>query len=66
MPETMYSIKMRASRAGAHISGAERIVPARFVGQVSENLHARALGHPKGIPDAIVVTTTALASDGII
>ncbi|MDK4251057.1 6-carboxyhexanoate--CoA ligase [Corynebacterium propinquum] len=66
MPETMYSIKMRASRAGVHISGAERIVPARFVGQVSENLHARALGHPKGIPDSIVVTTTALAADDII
>ncbi|MDK8683269.1 6-carboxyhexanoate--CoA ligase [Corynebacterium pseudodiphtheriticum] len=66
MPETMYSIKMRASRAGAHISGAERIVPAGFVSQISEHLHARALGHPKGHPDSIVVTTTALAKDDII
>lgn len=65
MPETMYSIKMRASRNGSHISGAERIVPARYVGQVSQQLHHRALQHPKGQPDSIVVTTTALAVDDI-
>lgn len=61
----MYSIKMRASRNGSHISGAERIVPARYVGQVSQQLHHRALQHPKGQPDSIVVTSTALAVDDI-
>ncbi|WP_373690944.1 6-carboxyhexanoate--CoA ligase, partial [Corynebacterium sp.] len=33
---------MRASLNGSHISGAERIVPARYVGQVSQQLHHRA------------------------
>lgn len=49
----LFCVKMRASAAGAHVSGAERIVPAARVPEVAAALAARALAHPKGAPDDI-------------
>ncbi len=49
----LYCVKMRASRDGAHISGAEKIVPASAVPGTAEALAARALAHPKGSPDDV-------------
>ena len=46
-------VKMRASRGGEHVSGAERIVRERDVPRVLSALAARALGHSKGRPDFI-------------
>ena len=46
---------MRASRAGAHVSGAERIVPAAEAAQTAARLVERALCHAKGTPDFINV-----------
>ena len=51
----LYCVKMRASRDGAHVSGAERIVPSAAVPGVAAQLAARALGHSKGVPDFINV-----------
>ena len=51
----LFSIKMRASRAGAHVSGAERIVPAAEAAQTAARLVERALHHAKGTPDFINV-----------
>ena len=51
----LFSIKMRASRAGAHVSGAERIVPAAEAAQTAARLVERALCHAKGTPDFINV-----------
>ena len=51
----LYCVKMRASLRGAHVSGAERIVPAADVPAVSAALSARALAHPKGTPDDVRV-----------
>ena len=51
----LFSIKMRASRAGAHVSGAERIVPVAEAAQTAARLVARALCHAKGTPDFINV-----------
>jgi len=51
----LFSIKMRASRAGTHVSGAERIVPAAEAAQTAARLVARALCHAKGTPDFINV-----------
>ena len=48
-----YSVKMRAARGGAHISGAEKIVPAPSVPKVASVLVARALTHAKGVPDFV-------------
>lgn len=49
----LFSVKMRASKQGRHISGAERICPASAIPQVSQALTARALNHPHGEPDDI-------------
>ncbi len=49
----LYSLKMRASRAGAHISGAERIVPCAAVPHLAAVMAERALSHSKGKPDFI-------------
>ena len=51
----LYSVKMRASCAGNHISGAEKIVPAATVPQTVAQLAERALTHAKGTPDFINV-----------
>ena len=49
----LYSVKMRASRGGANISGAERIVPSDTVAKTAAALAERALSHPKGAPDFV-------------
>lgn len=46
---------MRASRKGAHISGAERIVDAADAPSAASLLAARALSHPLGPPDSVNV-----------
>ncbi len=57
--ERLYCVKMRASQNGAHVSGAERIVPAAAVPAVAAQLATRALGHSKGVPDFINVKVEA-------
>ena len=53
MTNDLFSVKMRASRGGAHISGAEKIVPSRSVPRTVAALAERALSHPKGSPDFV-------------
>lgn len=48
-----FSVKMRASSSGIHISGAEKIVPREAVAGTLAELAERALKHPKGVPDFI-------------
>ena len=60
----LYSIRMRASVEGRHISGAERIVPADQITGTVQELVERARG--KGIdPDQLVVTIDSLQSSFI-
>ena len=61
MNEQVYSIRMRASRGGHHISGAERIVGLEHIPLVSGELMHRALGHEKGVPDTVNVSVASLA-----
>ena len=49
----LFAVKMRAARAGEHISGAERIVPAHGIPALAAALVERALHHAKGEPDEI-------------
>ncbi|MBP3089065.1 6-carboxyhexanoate--CoA ligase [Corynebacterium sp. sy017] len=58
---SLYSIKMRASKMGRHISGAERIVTTDQLAHVSTQLMHRALNHPKGTPDDIHITSTHIS-----
>ncbi|QMV84895.1 6-carboxyhexanoate--CoA ligase [Corynebacterium hindlerae] len=60
---SLYSIKMRASRAGAHISGAERIVPQADIATEVSALTERALTHPHGVPDSVNIKTTLLTEE---
>ncbi|MDU0479292.1 6-carboxyhexanoate--CoA ligase [Staphylococcus chromogenes] len=60
MPEQLYSVRMRASRSGRHISGAERICCLEEVASISATLTRRALTHPNGCPDNVQVTTELL------
>lgn len=53
MSERLYSVKMRAARAGEHTSGAEKIVPASAVPKTAAALVERALSHAKGVPDFV-------------
>ena len=53
MSDELFSIKMRASRADEHISGAEKIVPAAAVPKTAALLAERALQHAKGVPDFV-------------
>ncbi|APT90157.1 hypothetical protein CSPHI_02660 [Corynebacterium sphenisci DSM 44792] len=53
---------MRASRAGAHVSGAERIVDAAAAPAAAAALVARALGHDRGAPDRVRLSMDALAA----
>ena len=57
---TLFSVKMRSSALGTHISGAERIVEEREVPEVCAAMGTRALAHGKGKPDSITVTVTAI------
>ena len=58
----LFVAKMRASSAGRHISGAERIVHARQVADTLAALARRALEHANGTPDALVLKATAIAA----
>ncbi len=55
MNDRLYSVKMRASCGGAHVSGAEKIVPPAAVPRTASALVERALTHSKGEPDAVNV-----------
>ena len=51
--DRLFAVKMRAARAGEHISGAERIVRADDIPALAAALAERALRHAKGEPDEI-------------
>ena len=51
--ERLFTVKMRASLDGRHISGAERIVEPSRISRTFAALADRALRHPKGMPDFI-------------
>ena len=55
MNDRAYSVKMRASRVGVHVSGAEKLVPSEYAPKTVAQLVERALLHPKGVPDLINV-----------
>ena len=49
----LFSVKMRASREGEHVSGAERIIAPSAAPDTAAALVKRALDHSKGVPDFI-------------
>ncbi|MBF0554186.1 MAG: 6-carboxyhexanoate--CoA ligase [Nitrospirae bacterium] len=59
----LYSIRMRASHRGRHISGAEGIINEELVDDKAIALIHRALNHSRGEPDSITVTIERI--DGV-
>lgn len=58
-----YSIKMRAAKAGKHVSGAERILPQQNISQAVSALTERALHHGLGRADFINVKIEEIQPD---
>lgn len=52
----MYSVRMRASNDGRHISGAEQITEESAVSDTARSLIERAFSHEKGEPDFINIS----------
>ncbi len=61
MSDDLFSVRMRASQYGDHLSGAERLVRAAQAEAVAAQLVGRALHHEKGAADRIQVTLEWLA-----
>lgn len=60
---TLFSVKMRSSAGGSHISGAERIVEEHEIDSLCAAMSRRALAHAKGQPDSITITVSAIDGD---
>lgn len=60
-----YSIRMRSSADGCHISGAERLAPAVELPQLASAMTSRALHHDKGRADTIHITVDKIESSTI-
>lgn len=57
---SLWSVRMRASRGSRHISGAEGLFPEGEIQRVANRYARRALNHPKGRPDSVVITVERL------
>lgn len=60
MPPELYSIRMHASRGGAHLSGAERLAAPSEVERLAAELLRRALEHPRGVAEELRLTVEAV------
>lgn len=60
MSAELYSIRMHASRGGAHLSGAERLAPAAELERLAAELLRRAMEHPRGVADAVRLSVEAI------
>lgn len=56
----MFSVRMRASKGGKHISGAERIIKEHSISAAARSLIDRAMTHERGKPDFINISIEAL------
>ena len=65
MPSDLFSLKMRASCGGRHISGAEKILPESGVPAHLHSLLERAMHHANGEPDAWVLGEITAGERGV-
>jgi 6-carboxyhexanoate--CoA ligase len=61
MEEQLYSLRMRASRDGSHLSGAERLAPSADLDSLAAAMVRRALEHPRGRADTIHLSIETVA-----
>ncbi|PLX82870.1 MAG: 6-carboxyhexanoate--CoA ligase [Desulfuromonas sp.] len=60
MTQDLYSIRMHATRGGAHLSGAEGLAPSGDLECLAAALVRRALEHPRGRADAVRLSVDAV------
>ncbi len=58
---TYYSVRMRASRKGMHISGAEGLYLSDEISRVVKEYTSRAISHERGMPDDINLSVDKIA-----
>lgn len=63
---SLYSLKMRASRQGEHVSGAEKIIEQKDIKSHADSLIMRGLHHAKGQADFINIKIEAVSGSGIL
>ena len=66
MPSDCFSLKMRASREGNHISGAEKILPESVISPHLQALLERAMHHANGEPDFVNFKLERIPADSIL
>ncbi len=66
MSKELFSLKMRASQAGRHISGAEKLLPETSLSAFSGALLERALHHANGKPDFINLKIESVAPENLL
>lgn len=66
MPSDCFSLKMRASRGGHHISGAEKILPESGISPHLQSLLERAMHHANGEPDFVNFKLERIPADSIL
>ena len=66
MADSLYSIRMHASRGGSHLSGAERLVDGDHLESVAVALLRRALEHPRGRAEEVRLSVEALVPEQIL
>jgi len=63
--EKLFSVKMRSSKRGAHLCGAEAIVGATSISQTIYSFVKRALSSKRGLPDSINLKVEPVKSEPI-
>lgn len=66
MNEEYFSVRMRASRGGIHVSGAERITKQVYIPTITSALTSRALNHSFGVPDEIHITVDQVRTTPVV
>lgn len=61
--DELFNVRMRATEEGEHVSGAETITETDRVEETARLMVSRALDHPRGSPDNVVVTVDRLSED---
>ncbi|MHA6527687.1 6-carboxyhexanoate--CoA ligase [Corynebacterium pyruviciproducens] len=66
MSDDYFSVRMRASRGGTHVSGAERITKQVYIPTITSALTSRALNHSFGVPDEVHITVDQIRTTPLI
>jgi 6-carboxyhexanoate--CoA ligase len=62
---SIYSVRMHATRNGAHLSGAERLASPENIDEIALSFLRRALCHPRGTADALRLTMEGIETGSV-